>query len=87
MKKILIQMLAGLLVISLVLPFVPQLRTSSPLSHDEMSRLVGGETAVDCGLLAAGVEAYCRLLGGGWLTCLIISGGTYVACLGANALT
>lgn len=86
MKKICKQFLVGVILLSLVVPFVPQYGPSTVLTENEMLTIVGGAAAVDCAAIAASFEVFCIGFGGDWVTCRVVAAMTYLACLAAKLL-
>lgn len=86
MKKIVRSILVVLLVASAVFPISSQAEYPTLITDQALGTLYGGAEKVDCEAIALLVEASCYALGGGWLSCAIITAGAYLACLGANAL-
>ncbi|MFA6467757.1 MAG: hypothetical protein WCW35_02595 [Bacteroidota bacterium] len=86
MKTLLRGSMAFLVIVSLVLPMVPAVVNSDPLTDDAMSLVYGGQEALDCGKIALLMEGLCYAAGGGWLACAIVTAGAYLGCLAANAL-
>lgn len=81
MKGLIKHLLIGLLLVSLVLPFVPYPAASSSLTQHEMSLITGGKLALDCGSVAALAQAFCYLCGGSDFTCSTVYTTTYIACV------
>jgi len=81
MKGLITHLLIGLVLVSLILPFVPLPAASSSLTQHEMSLITGGKLAIDCGSLAAAAEAFCYLCGGSLFTCSTVYTTAYIACI------
>ena len=86
MKKIVQSTMVVLLVASAMLPITSQTEYSAPLTDQGLSVLYGGKEAIDCEAIALLVEAGCYAIGGGWLSCAIVTAGAYLGCLAANAV-
>lgn len=86
MRNILSKVVILLLLVSVVTPLVPAGFESQQLSTEQMQNITGGQPALNCEYLASASAGICELSGGGWLACIIVGAGTYLACLAANAI-
>ncbi|HTR81682.1 MAG TPA: hypothetical protein VMM58_08630 [Bacteroidota bacterium] len=81
MKKILKHLLVALLLVSVILPVIPNSAASSSMTQNEMRLITGGKQSVDCGAVASTAEVLCYIVGGSSGLCSTIYGITYLGCV------